>query len=202
MFILGLTGPTGAGKSLAARHLRSRGFSHIDADKAARAVVEPDSPCLKKLAEVFGQSILQPDGSLNRKRLAELAFANGRVDELNAATHPFIMEYMKSEITALEKEGKEFAVLDAPALFESGADKLCNCVMAVTASRRIRISRIIERDGITAEQATARVNAQPAESFYTEKSRYVVSSDEGEKVLFKAVDAAADEIIGMEDCSG
>jgi dephospho-CoA kinase len=199
MYILGLTGPSGAGKSLAARYLAKHGFVHVDADKSARFVVLPGTPCLKKLAEVFGSDILLTDGSLDRKKLAELAFGNGRVDELNATTHPFIIEEINRELGELEESGTAFAVLDAPTLYESGADKLCNGVMAVTSSREARISRIMSRDGLNLEQVSARLDAQPDDNFYTDKADFVIKNSGLQEDLLEAIDKAADHITG---CGG
>lgn len=202
MFILGLTGPSGAGKSLAAQRFVSHGFAHLDADKTSRAVVKPGSPCLKALAEAFGGDIIQKDGSLDRKKLAQLAFTGGRVDQLNAITHPFIIREIERELDEIERAGYRFAVLDAPTLFESGADRLCDNVMAVTASRELRIKRIMARDGISFEQANARVDAQPDQSYYKDKSDYIACSDGGKTELFAAVDWVADKIAHNYDNGG
>lgn len=191
MFILGLTGQTGAGKSFAAQRLVKLGFSHIDADRAARAVVEPGRPCLLKLAEVFGKEIICENGSLDRKKLAELAFGGGRVDELNAVTHPFIIEEINNELLELEKSGVQFAVLDAPALFESGADKMCDKIMAVTAPKDLRLERIMKRDKIGHQMALSRIDAQHDEEFYTERADFVVISTAEDNDLLEAVDRAA-----------
>lgn len=195
MFVLGLTGPSGAGKSLAAQHLEERGFRHYDADKAARAVVEPGKPCLAALAEAFGPLILRADGSLDRKKLAELSFAGGRVAQLNAITHPFIYREIERELTDMENSGAQFATLDAPTLYECGVDRFCNRVLAVTAGRELRIKRIMARDGITTKQAEARVDAQPDVAFYKEKADFLACSDGGETELFGAIDSIADKII-------
>lgn len=194
MFILGLTGPSGAGKSLAAQHLVQRGFSHVDADKAARAIAMPGSPCLKELAAEFGTEIICADGSLDRKKLAKLAFGGNKVERLNAITHPYIINEINRALSALESSGARYAILDAPALFESGADRICDRILAVTAGRELRIKRIMERDGITQEQAQSRVDAQPDDDFYTTKADFTAGSDNGEAELFAAVDRAADTI--------
>jgi dephospho-CoA kinase len=200
MFILGLTGPSGAGKSLAARHLETRGFSCVDADMVSRVVAGPGSPCLKALAAAFGAGIVRGDGSLDRKKLAELAFAGGRVGQLNAVTHPFIVREIESRLAALENAGVRFTVLDAPTLFESGADKFCCRVMAVTASRALRIERVMARDCISREQAQTHIDAQPKEVYYKEKADFTVCSDGGKAELFAAVDRVADIIRGK--CGG
>lgn len=195
MFVLGLTGPSGVGKSLAARHLEQRGFCHLDADIAARAVVEPGKPCLAALAAAFGSSILRADGSLDRKKLGGLAFAGGRVAQLNAISHPFIFTEIDRELADFESSGVRFATLDAPTLYECGVDRLCDRVLAVTAGRVLRIERIMARDGMTPEQAKTRVDAQPDDSFYKEKADFSICSDAGETELFAAVDRIADIIL-------
>lgn len=196
MFILGLTGQTGAGKSFAASRLVKLGFSHVDADKAARAVVEPGKPCLEKLTEVFGKEIILEDGSLDRGKLAEIAFGSGRVDELNAVTHPFIIEEINSMLSKLEKSGVQFSVLDAPTLFESGADKMCDKIMAVTAPADLRLERIIKRDRIERERALSRIEAQHDEEFYTKRADFVVASTANDNDLLEAVDRVALLITG------
>ncbi|MEG6571908.1 dephospho-CoA kinase [[Clostridium] cellulosi] len=196
MFVLGVTGPSGAGKSLASQHLVKRGFAHIDADKSARAVVTPGSPCLLKLKEAFGDDIILDDGSLDRKKLAHLAFDGGKVDLLNSITHPYILQQIQSELKGLADSGCKFAVLDAPTLFESGSDRLCDKVMAVLANRELRIKRIMERDGISREKALERIRAQPDDEFYKSRADYVVISDGGDKELFAGVDKIADIICG------
>lgn len=196
MFILGLTGQTGAGKSFAARRLVELGFSHVDADKVARAAVEPGKPCLEKLREAFGNEIILKDGSLDRKKLAKLAFSGGRVEQLNAAAHPFIVKEINNELKSLEKSGAKFAVLDAPALFESGADKICDKIMVVTAPAKLRLERIMKRDNIGRERALSRIYAQHNEDFYTEHADFVVVSTADDNDLLSAVDKAALLITG------
>lgn len=199
IFILGLTGPSGSGKSLAAQHLKSRGFSHIDADKSARIAVEPGTPCLKALEKAFGSEIIKSDGSLDRKKLAKLAFAGGRVAELNAVTHPFIKKEIEREIDELEKAGVRFAILDAPTLIESKAAELCDSILVITASRSVRINRIIERDNISCAQAQERIDAQPDNSFYERNADYVIINDGSQSELFASVDKIADRIIKNEE---
>ncbi|HEX2939112.1 MAG TPA: dephospho-CoA kinase [Ruminiclostridium sp.] len=196
MFVLGVTGPSGAGKSLAAQHFIKLGFAHIDADKSARVVVGPGSSCLSQLAREFGKEIINADGSLDRKKLASLAFSGGRVDDLNRITHPFILEEIKSELNKLAESGVSYTVLDAPTLFESGSDKFCDRIMSVLANKELRIKRIMNRDGISFEKAAERVGAQPDDEFYKDRSDFVVSSDSGEKELFAGVEQVSREIRG------
>lgn len=198
MFILGLTGPTGSGKSLAASRLKELGFEVLDADRVARSVVEPGTACLRELEQAFGSEIIRDDGSLNRKALASVVFSDqNELKKLNSITHPHIIIEMQKQLEGLEAEGCKYAVLDAPALFEAGAERLCDRVMVITAPRALRLERILHRDGITPEEAVSRIDAQPDERFYTSRADYSVSSEMGTRSLMEQIDEIAAEIMRL-----
>jgi dephospho-CoA kinase len=177
MFILGLTGPTGAGKSLVSKLLNKQGFAVLDADEISRRSVEPGTECLEELKTKFGAEIILPDGSLDRKQLGKLVFSDkALLESLNDITHPHIMALIKAELSKLLKSGFEKVVLDAPALFEAGADALCDKVIAVVASRALRLERIMVRDAMTCSEANARLDAQPTLEYYTEHSDFVLEN--------------------------
>ncbi len=175
--IIGLTGPTGAGKGYVADYLTKIGCYVVDTDLVAREITMKGSPHLKVLAEHFGEDIINPEGELDRKLLASRAFKDKESQELlNSITHPQIIRIsMERCIDALEN-GAVAAVIDAPLLFECEADKLCNTVIAVTAPEDIRLERIMQRDSISREQALSRMSVQHNDEFYTEKSEFVVRS--------------------------
>ena len=167
LFVLGLTGPTGAGKSVLARALEAEGFAVIDADRLARQVTEPGSPTLRELAAAFSPAVLRADGTRDRALLARLAFASPEsTRRLNAVTHPAILALTRQRMQELEAAGCPGAVLDAPLLYESGADALCDRVAVALAPKEERIRRIRERDGLTEEEAVRRVAAQNDDSYY------------------------------------
>lgn len=125
LFILGLTGPSGAGKSEVARLLAEKGIPLVDADALVREVQKPGSPCLKALADVFSSAILRPDGSLDRGKLAELAFGSPeQTQRLNRIVHPAVIALSEERLRQAADAGARAAVLDAPLLFESGMDRL------------------------------------------------------------------------------
>lgn len=191
MFVLGLTGPSGAGKTFAAGVFRSEGFAVVDADRIARAVVEPGEPCLQRLAEAFGPGILRPDGSLDRRRLADLAFPSPeRLERLNAITHPFILARIRGELTTLRKHGTAFALLDAPALFQSGAETLCDRVAVVLAPEAARLNRLYRRDGLSPEEARRRIGAV-CDNFFTDRADDILRNDGDEASFEKALRAYA-----------
>ena len=148
LFVLGLTGPTGAGKSAVAGMLAAAGLPVLDADKIAREVVEPGSPCLAALARAFSPDILRPDGTLDRKRLAALAFQDdASAKKLSAVTHPAIIARSLARLQEWEAAGCRAAVVDAPLLYESGMDAICGLVAAVIAPEDLRLKRVLARDG-------------------------------------------------------
>ena len=174
-FVIGLTGQTGAGKSEVARVFAENGCAIIDADVLARRAVEPGSDCLSRLAERFSDAILSEDGSLNRKTLAAIAFADEEnTAALNAIVHPQVIRMTEQELERVATEGIPFAVIDAPLLFQAGMGAICDCTVAVTAPQEERLKRICDRDGITEQEAYRRMNAQPNEAYYTERATVVV----------------------------
>ena len=190
--VIGLTGPTGAGKSTVADEWRQAGLPVIDADRLARQVTQPGSPCLQALADAFGVDILQEDGTLDRGKLAGRAFASKEATaRLNALTHPAILALIRQKLEDAADEGYGTAVLDAPALFEAGADALCSTVVAVTAPEEVRLARIRQRDGLTEAEARCRMNAQPPEEFYARPGVLVLENTGTETALRQQAAALA-----------
>ena len=176
MTIIGLTGPTGAGKSTVAQLLRERGLYIADADAAARAVMQPGSPVLNDLARAFGADILRPDGSLDRKALASRAFASeAGVQTLNRLTHPAIGRFLSAGIAA--HPDAPAAVIDAAALIESGLCETCDLVAAVLAPPDVRLARILARDALTRDEAMLRIGAQKDDDFYVSHADVVIRND-------------------------
>ncbi len=175
MKIYGLTGKTGAGKSTVAEKLSALGFYVIDGDKIARSITEKGKPAISLLANEFGCDIIESDGSLNRKLLASRAFKNKEsTTKLNSITHPIIKAEFESEIRKAIADGFAYAVIDAAALLESSCKDLCEKIIVVTAPEDVRLSRILERDGITKEQALTRMNAQFPDEYYSEKADILI----------------------------
>ena len=170
--VIGLTGPTGAGKSTAAKEFALLGAKVIDCDLLGREILDhPD--CKAQLCEAYEERILLPDGTISRPQLAKEAFSSpGASERLNAITHPLILQEVNERIHSFFLEGAPAVVIDAALLFESGADTVCTVTIAVLAAPEIRLERIMKRDTLTHEQAQARMNAQKELGFYEERSDY------------------------------
>lgn len=126
MKIIGLTGQTGAGKSTVAKLLEKFGYYHIDADRIAKDVINADKTVIGALAKEFGDDIVLPDGTVDRKLLAKRAFSSKRnTERLSEITHPAVAEYIKGIILQKQGENAVGVTVDAIGLFESGLSKLC-----------------------------------------------------------------------------
>lgn len=193
--VIGLTGPTGSGKSTVADTWRSNGVPVIDTDMLARKVVKPHSPCLQKLAEAFGDSILNADGSLNRKELANRAFANHETqNKLNSITHPAITELTEQTIHQLSAEGYTTIAIDAPLLFEANMDTICDHIVAVIAPKDVRQQRIMRRDNLTNEDAIRRMSVQQSDDFYCRNGVMVIENTGTEQDLAEKALAAVNTL--------
>ncbi len=164
MLRVGLTGGIGSGKSEVARRLADLGAVVIDADVAAREVVVVGSPGLARIAAVFGDGVLRPDGSLNREKLGEIAFGDpGLRAELNGIVHPLVREWMQAaERAAVQAAGPPgpIVVHDVPLLAESRGKAGFDLVIVVDVPPQTQVERLVRLRGMPPEQARARMAAQ------------------------------------------
>ena len=175
--VYGLTGQTGAGKTVVGKMLTEKGYYVIDTDILARKAVE-SRDVIDRLCSVFGDDIVE-NGVLVRRRLAERAFSSPeKTQALNSITHPEITRLAIEEIHRAEKSGAKAAVIDAPVLFESAIACLCGKVICVTADEKERLKRIMERDGISEQDARVRMSAQKDQNSYIEKSDIIIRNDD------------------------
>ena len=177
MRIIGLTGPTGAGKSTFCKYAAELGYAVIDCDHTAKSVTEKGSPVLNKLCEAFCGGIINSDGTLNRKKLAMIAFSSKEnTEKLNKIIFPPILEKINEQIFIAKKNGAQVCILDAPTLFESGADSMCDMTVGIISGIEQRRARIIERDGLSDAEADVRLKAQKPDMFYEKKCDLILKN--------------------------
>ncbi|MCZ8511918.1 dephospho-CoA kinase [Paenibacillus filicis] len=159
---IGLTGGIACGKSTVSSMLVRRGALLVDADRIAREVVEPGTPVLAEVIARFGEDLLLPDGSLHRKKLGERIFGDPEARRaLEQILHPPIRATMRSRMEAYEaRYPDKLVIVDVPLLYESKLEAMFSEVLVVYVPRGVQLARLMERDGLTAEEAEKRLASQ------------------------------------------
>lgn len=175
MKTIGITGPTGAGKTTALNALRELGVEIIDADAVYHQLLAESRELKEALVSAFGSDILDKDGQVDRRALAQAVYPD-RLPELNGITHPFVVDEVECQIARAEERGYPGVAIDAIALVESGLARRCDAVVAILAPLELRIRRIMTRDGIDEAYARRRALAQKEEAFFRANSQYVLEN--------------------------
>jgi dephospho-CoA kinase len=194
--IWGLTGNIGSGKSTVGRMLAARGIPVVDADRVAREVVEPGRPALRDIASRFPDAV-RPDGSLDRKALAARVFADPQERQaLNAIVHPRIAEEVAGRMAGLAAAGETVAVYEAALIVENGLQGNLDGLIVVTAPAEAQIERLRRRDGMTDEEARARIAAQLPTAEKARQATVVLENAGSEAELLAMVDGLVDRLRG------
>ena len=162
MLIVGLTGGVASGKTAVSQILKEEGAYIINADQIARELVLPHKPAWSELIRAFGQEILQEDGSIQRKKLADKVFADPKQRKfLNQILHPRIKEEMDRRAKEIgEKDPEAIVVIDAPLIIELGDHREMDKLIVVTSTQPQQIERLKDRDGTNPEEALRIVSSQ------------------------------------------
>ena len=177
-FVLGITGGIGCGKSEAAKYLCSLGARHIDADEISRELTADGGAALGEIREIFGDGMFHPDGSLNRRALGDRIFGDTAAKRaLEGVIHPLVQRRAMDEIEAANRDGVQVLVLDVPLLFETGMDVLCDECWAMSVRPEVQLERVQQRDGLSAEQAQARIASKMPMEESNSRAKRVINSD-------------------------
>ena len=190
MTVIGLTGGIGTGKSTVTDYLVKKGFPVIDADEISRKITEKGSPVLRTVREKFGDEYFNDDGSMDRKKMAGLVFNSPYHKALlESIITAEVLRHVEKEICLL-KESNEAAVvfLDAPLLYESGADRMTDLVWVITADEEIRIQRVMKRDNCTRDEVLERIRNQMSCSKKTELAQVIIDNSEGREELYLQIE--------------
>jgi dephospho-CoA kinase len=198
--IIGLTGQSGAGKGTVAALFAEHGIPSIDTDAVYHELLVPPSPCLDELRAEFTDAILTPDGTLDRRALAALVFEQTEIgrqrhERLNEITHRYVIERTVALLAEYEKQGCKAAIIDAPLLIEAGLHHRCDHVIAVLADRKIRTERLIQRDNLSPEQISQRLDAQPDVAFYIEHATMLIYNNGTAQELKSSVSSLLTEVL-------
>ncbi len=191
MRLIGLTGSIASGKSTVSRRLIELGAKVLDADEISREVTKKGSEGLAKIKVAFGAQVIAQDGTLNRKRLAELVFSNlEQLDALNKILHPLIMNSMREQTRLIGLNNADAVIVwDMPLLIEIGADKDVDEVWLVAARDELRLNRAMERDGATRQSVLARMAAQCPQEEKRRHADIIIENDGSVSELIEKVDA-------------
>lgn len=195
MLRIGLTGGIGSGKSTIADLFIERGFPVIDADQVARDVVEPGQPALERLAEAFGEDILNEDGTLDRGELARRAFVDrARTETLNLITHPAIEDAVGERFIAYEKAGEPAVIYDMPLLVDKSLHLEMGMVIVVDVDLETRVQRLTSSRGLDADDARRRIAAQVDDATRLAAADMIIDNNGAREDLIPQVDAVVAEI--------
>lgn len=198
--LIGLCGRSGVGKGYVCGLFAERGIPSIDTDAVYRTMTAPApelSPCMRELSEAFGESIVMPDHSLNRRAMSEIVFAPDGAEAretLNRITHAHILRETMRLAEEYAAQGARFVIIDAPLLFESGFDRMCRFTVCVCASEDASVSRIIKRDGITEEAARARLAAQIPTDVLRQRCDFAIENELHCETLREQISAVTAEL--------
>ena len=196
VMVIGLTGQTGAGKSTVSKVFVQNGFRLIDADAISRHVVARGSHCLADLQECFTDAILTPDGELDRKVMASIAFSDHRkLEMLNTIMYPYIVGEILRMIHRFSQQNHKLILLDPPTPFESRADDFCDLIISVVAKPELRMQRIMERDHISEKAAQQRMEMQLTEEFFRLHSDTVLENNSSFSELWDAAQELSAKLI-------
>lgn len=187
--MVAVTGGAASGKSAVSKQLESLGAHVIDLDALSREAAAPGTAVLSAIADRFGPEIISPDGQLERRKLRDIITRNESArQQLEALIHPEIFRLMARDIKKAEARGEKMIVVEVPLLYETGMASLFDAVVAVTADTRLRIERLVDRDGVTRDQARALLDVQMDDAEKISRSRYVLTNNGSSEALKRDVE--------------
>ncbi|WP_088013422.1 dephospho-CoA kinase [Gottfriedia acidiceleris] len=176
--IFGLTGSIASGKSTVSNFLKELNVPIVDADVIAKKVVEIGQPAYKKIIEAFGSEILLNSGEINRPLLGSIIFNNKEKRlQLNEIVHPEVRREMKQQADRYIKQGEPLVILDIPLLYEGNSIELVEKVIVVTVSEENQLKRLMNRNGLSKEDALLRIASQIPVKEKAARADYVINNN-------------------------
>ena len=195
--VIGLTGQTGSGKTTVCKVFLNEGCYIIDCDRVARDVTLDGSDCCRELSLHF-PACFDSKLHLDRRALGKEVFSDGKkLELLNSIIFPYINREIEARIRASADSGAWLILLDAPTLFEAGADRFCDVIVACTADKELRLERIMRRDGLDRLTASERIDSQLSEEFFRSRADYIIENN-GTQEQAEAQALAAVQVIKKE----
>lgn len=206
LLTIGLCGGSGTGKTEAQADFALCGIPGLDTDMVYHTLIAADTPLSRELAAFFGEKILMPNGGVDRTALSALVLGDGeecrqRREALNCMTHRAVLVECRSWLAKQRADGAFAAIINAPLLFESGFHTECDLTVAILAPRKVRITRIMERDGISRQSAQRRIDAQHDDQFLVAHTDYQINNEGARDALYEKVAALASVIKNISEGS-
>ncbi|EAC3357287.1 dephospho-CoA kinase [Listeria monocytogenes] len=193
---IGLTGSVATGKSTVSNMIQQAGIPLVDADIAARKVVEPGTEGLKEIVAYFGGEILLADGTLDRAKLGEIIFKDKeKREKLNEITHPRVKDYMLEARERFFRSGEELVFFDIPLLFESHLESLVDQIVVVWTTPETELKRLMERNNLTKEDALRRIESQMGIDEKARKADFVIDNNESLEKTQKQVNTFIERFV-------
>jgi len=194
MFVIGITGGIGTGKTKVADIFRSRGARVLDADEISREVTGVGGAALPEIRSLLGNKAVDSDFSMNRKYVASLVFSDRtKLDQLSKIIHRHVLDQIAVELEAEREKGTKLIILDVPIPVRRGFLDLCNQVWVVSTDENIRLDRLIAR-GMDIEDAKRRMSMQMTREEYEDIADIVICNDGTEEDLLREVEHIAAQL--------
>ncbi|PKM22624.1 MAG: dephospho-CoA kinase [Gammaproteobacteria bacterium HGW-Gammaproteobacteria-14] len=195
MLVIGLTGGIGSGKTAASDYLADKQITVVDADLASRIIVEPGQPALEAIRQRFGEQVIQVDGSLDRRALREIVFADSTARrDLEGITHPAIAAEI---IRQLQQSSSPYTVLVSPLLLESSQHTLVQRILLIDVPEELQLERTIHRDGVDEAQVRAIMAAQMSREDKRRRADDIVVNDTDLTQLHRQLDKLHQQYLKM-----
>jgi len=189
MFVIGITGGIGSGKSTATEYFRTRGVVCIDADELSRKVTEANGLAIPEIESFLGAKAVDVTGALNRRYVAEKVFSDRtRLDKLTAIIHRYVLSEIAIELDKEAEKGIKLVVLDVPIPVQNGFLDKCNQVWVISCSDDVRVKRLVGR-GMDKEDALRRIRMQMTKEEYENLADIVIKNDGTKEDLISSLDA-------------
>lgn len=178
MYVIGLTGGIGSGKSTVAKVLEAQGASVLSADLIGHEVYNPGRPAWQEIVNEFGREVVADDGTIDRKKLGAVVFSDPKhLAALNSIVHPRMKGMMRERLAALAQDGAEITVLEAALLFEAKWDDLADEIWVTAVAPAIAARRTSERSGLSEDQVLERIKSQMSNEERTQNAHVVIDTD-------------------------
>lgn len=190
--LIAITGRSGSGKSVVSEYYQDLGFEVCDCDKVAREVLQPPSLCLQQLAERFGKDIFDEQNNLNRRLLADRAFATPQgTQDLTDITHP---EIIRRILAACESAKQPLFFANGAVIVGHRLEQFCKKIILVQTTDQTAVERICRRDGISPEMAQRRLDAQTKVEILRKKADYIIDNNGSKQVLLQQAKEVLDKL--------